>query len=110
VKTANIALLAMLLLALVGLAGCGHKLVAHGGDSTVPVYPSKDAFDKVKSLEKQGGPAGLIGGLGETMVAKKVDDKTPVKVLSSDDEGAQVEVLDGPDKGMQGYVAKDNVN
>ena len=109
-KSANIALIGMLFLALMGLAGCGHKLVAHGGDTTVPVYPSKDAFDKVKSLEKQGGPAGLIGGLGETMVAKKVDDKTPVKVLSSDDEGAQVEILDGPDKGMQGYVAKDNVN
>lgn len=109
-KTVNVALAAILFIGAIGLVGCGHKLVAHSGDTTVPVYPSKDAFDKVKSLEKQGGPAGLIGGLGETMVAKKVDDKTPVKVLSSDDEGAQVEVLDGPNKGMQGYVAKDNVN
>jgi len=110
VKAVNVALIAVMLVGAIGLAGCGHKLIAHGGDTTVPVYPSKDAFDKVKSLEKQGGPAGLIGGLGETMVAKKVYDKTPVKVLSSDDEGAQVEVLDGPNKGMQGYVANDNIN
>jgi hypothetical protein len=110
VKTANIALAAIIFVGAIGLAGCGHKLIAHSGDTTVAVYPSKDAFDKVKSLEKQGGPAGLIGGLGETMVAKKVNDQTPVKVLSSDDEGAQVEVLDGPSKGMQGYVAKDSIN
>jgi hypothetical protein len=31
-------------------------------------------------------------------------------VLSSDDQGAQIEVTDGPSKGMQGYVAKDNLD
>ena len=98
------------LLALLALAGCGHKLVAHGGDTTVAVYPDKDSFDKVKSMEKQGGPAGLIGGLGESMMTKKVDAGIPVKMLSCDDEGCQVQVLQGPNQGFTGYVSKDSVD
>jgi len=91
------------------LAGCGHKLVAHSGDTTVNVYASKEQFDKVQSMKSQGGAAAMLGGIGESMLAKKVDNNTPVKVISSDDEGAMVEVLDGRDKGLQGYVAKDNL-
>jgi hypothetical protein len=30
--------------------------------------------------------------------------------VNSDDKGAQVEVLDGAFKGLQGFVAKDNVH
>jgi len=101
---------AALILALFSLAGCGHKLVAHGGDTTVAVYPDKDSFDKVKAMEKQGGPAGLIGGLGESMMTKKIDAGTPVKILSSDDTGCQIEVVDGPNKGLHGYVSKDSVD
>jgi hypothetical protein len=92
------------------LAGCGHKLVAHGGDTTVPLYPDKATFDKVKGLQNQGGAAGMFGGIGETFVAKKIDDQTPVKVISTDDEGAEVEITDGPMKGTAGYVAKDSVD
>jgi len=91
------------------LAGCGHKLVAHSGDTTVNVYASKEQFDKVQSMKSQGGAAAMLGGIGESMLAKKVDNNTPVKVISSDDEGAMVEILDGRDKGTQGYVAKDNL-
>ncbi len=93
-----------------GLAGCGHKLVAHNGDTTVNVYPSKEQFDKVQSMKSQGGPVGMLGGLGEGLLAKKIDSNTPVKVLSSDDNGAMVEVTDGPEKGFKGYVAKDNLD
>jgi hypothetical protein len=92
------------------IAGCGHRLVAHGGDRTVPLYPDKATFDKVKGLQNQGGPAGLIGGIGEGFVAKKIDDQTPVKVISTDDEGAEVQITDGAMKGTAGYVAKDSVN
>jgi len=92
------------------LAGCGHKLVAHSGDTTVNVYASKEQFDKVQSMKSQGGAAAMLGGIGESMLAKKIDNNTPVKVISSDDEGAMVEVLDGRDKGLQGYVAKDNLD
>lgn len=101
---------ALIILAVLALAGCGHKLVARGGDSTVPLYPDKATFDKVKNLQKQGGPAGLIGGFGEAIAAKKIDDQTPVKIISSDDVGAEVEITDGPMKGTVGYVAKDSVD
>jgi hypothetical protein len=99
----------MLVAALV-LTGCGHKLVAHGGDTTVAVYPDKASFERLKGLQSQGGPAGMIGGLGASLVAKKVDNGTPIKVLSSDDDGYQIEVLDGANKGISGYVSKDSVD
>jgi hypothetical protein len=101
----------IVLTAMVVLAGCGgHKLVAHNGDTTVNVFPNKEDFDKVTSMKSQGGPAGMIGGLGESMMAKRVDNGTPVKILSSDPEGDTIEVLDGRDKGLRGYVSKDNVS
>jgi hypothetical protein len=110
VKPPKSVLTVLLVLALLPLAGCSHKLVAHGGDTSVAVYPDKDSFDKVKGMEKQGGPAGLIGGLGESIMTKKVDAGTPVKMLSCDDEGCQVQVLDGPNQGFTGYVSKDSVD
>ena len=100
----------LLCLALLPLTGCGHKLVAHGGDTNVAVYPDKESFDKVKGMEKQGGPAGIIGGLGESIMTKKVDAGTPVKMLNCDDEGCQVQILDSPNQGFTGYVAKDSVD
>ncbi|HEX4210792.1 MAG TPA: hypothetical protein VHY56_10385 [Candidatus Binataceae bacterium] len=100
---------ALIIFAVIAIAGCGHKLVAHGGDKSIPLYPDKATFDKVKGLQNQGGPAGLIGGIGEGFVAKKIDDQTPVKVISRDDEGSEVEITDGPMKGTVGYVAKDSV-
>lgn len=92
------------------LAGCGHKLVAHSGDTTVPLYPDKATFDKVKSLRNQGGAAGMFGGIGENFVAKKIDDQTPIKVISTDEEGAEVQITGGPMNGTVGYVAKDSVD
>jgi hypothetical protein len=94
----------------IGLAGCGHKLAAHNGDTTVNVYANRQQFDRVTSMKSQGGAAALLGGLGESMLAKKVAGDTPVKVLSTDDEGATIEVASGPDKGVQGYIAKDNLD
>ncbi len=99
-----------MLAAALALAGCGHKLVAHGGDTTVAVYPDKASFERLKSLQSEGGPAGMIGGLGASLVAKKVDNGTPIKVISSDDDGYQIEVLDGANKGISGYVSKDSVD
>ncbi len=106
----NIAFSLVGLLLALGLAGCGHKVVAHNGETTVNLYPSKDQFDKVESMKSQGGPVAMLGGLGESMLAKKIDNDTPVKIISSDDKGASVEVLDGRDKGLKGYVAKDNLD
>jgi hypothetical protein len=98
------------MVALMGIIGCGHKLVAHSGETTVSVFPSKKDFDNVMSMKSRGGAEGMVGGLGETFMAKKVDENTPVKVLSSDAEGAEIEVLKGPNAGLHGYVAKDNVD
>jgi transcription antitermination factor NusG len=95
---------------MVALAGCGHKLVAHNGESTVAVYPDEDTFVKLVNLKKQGGVGGMIGGLGEGLAAKQVDNNTPVRVIRSDEKGSQVEVLDGAFKGMNGFVAQDNVH
>lgn len=100
----------MLTLAVLALAGCGHKLIAHGGKTTVAVYPDKSSFDQLKSMQSQGGPSGLIGGMGASIVTKRVDNGTPVKIDHCDPEGCQIEVLDGASKGLIGYVAKDSVN
>jgi hypothetical protein len=96
--------------AALALAGCGHKLVAHDGDTTVSVYPDESTFTKLANLKSQGGVGGMIGGLGTGIAAKQVDDNTPVRIINSDDRGSQVEVLDGAFKGLQGFVPKDNVN
>jgi hypothetical protein len=110
VRVTRITLAVTLMVALMGIIGCGHKLVAHSGETTVSVFPSKKDFDNVMSMKSRGGAEGMVGGLGETFMAKKVDENTPVKVLSSDAEGAEIEVLKGPNAGLHGYVAKDNVD
>jgi hypothetical protein len=104
-------LLALLLVPL--MAGCSHRLVAHNGETTVSLYENKEQFDKLQSLKSQGGAGGLggiVSGIGESMLTKKIDNDTPVKVLLTDDEGSMIEVTDGPQKGLEGYVAKDNLD
>jgi hypothetical protein len=103
------------LLAIVGLValvagGCQHKVVAVGDEHTVKLYPDEATYEKVKGMKKEGGAMGMLGGLGEGFMAKQLDNNTPVRIISSDSEGAQVEVIDGPNKGMQGFVAKENVS
>jgi ABC-type oligopeptide transport system substrate-binding subunit len=94
-----------------GLSGCGHKLVAHNGESTVAVYPDENTFTKLTDLKKQGGVVGgVIGNLGEGLASKQVDNNTPVRIIKSDDKGSQIEVLDGAFKGMHGFVPQDNVH
>ncbi len=91
------------------LAGCGHRLVAHNGESTVAVYPDENTFAKLADLKRQGPIGGAIGSLGEGLATKQVDNNTPVRIINSDDRGAQVEILDGAFKGMHGFVPKDNL-
>ena len=103
------------LLAIVGIlalvaSGCQHKVVATGDEHTVKLYPDEATYEKVKGMKKEGGAMGMLGGLGEGFMAKQLDNNTPVRIISSDSEGAQIEVTDGPNKGMQGFIAKENVN
>jgi hypothetical protein len=104
----------LFILCVIGLAllaaGCGHRLVAAPGQQTVSVYPDEDTYLRLAKLKKEGGMAGMLGGLGENFTAKQVDDKTPVKILSSDENGSMVEVTGGPSKGLKGFVAKNSVD
>jgi len=109
-RIVRIATVFALIATLSSLVGCAHKLVGRGGETTVSVFPSKKDFDNVMSMKSRGGAEGMVGGLGETFMARKVGENTPVKVLSSDSEGDEIQVLEGPSAGLRGYVAKDNVD
>jgi hypothetical protein len=91
-------------------AGCSHRVVANPGEHTVKLYRDESTFEKIKDLKKQGGPMAMLGQMGQAFVTKELDNNTPVRIISRDSEGAQVEVTDGPDKGASGFVAKDNVS
>ncbi|HYA36510.1 MAG TPA: hypothetical protein VEF03_12870 [Candidatus Binataceae bacterium] len=106
----DIRLAAALIAVSIFAAGCGHKLVASAGEPTVSVYPDEDTWQKVADLKKQGGMAGMIGGFGQSLAAKQVEDKTPVNIISSDDKGSVIEITDGPNKGVKGFVPKGNVD
>ena len=101
---------AIALAALLLMAGCGHKLVATEGQTQVAIFPDEDTYKKLAQMKAQGGVAGMLGGMGENLAAGKLDNGTPVKVISSDDLGSQVEVTEGPSKGMKGFVPKANVD
>jgi hypothetical protein len=109
-RTSTIIICAIVIGVSFAMLGCGHKLVAHNGESTVAVYPDENTFIKLTNLKNQGGVVGgVIGGLGEGLAAKQVDNNTPVRVINRDDKGAQVEVLDGAFKGLHGFVPRDNL-
>ncbi len=91
-------------------AGCGHRVVASPGEHTVKLYRDEATYEKIKDLKKQGGPMAMLGQMGAAFVSKELDNRTPVRIISQDSEGAQIEVTDGPDKGAQGFVAKENVS
>ena len=103
-------LLAIAALAALIASGCQHRLVATGDEHTVKLYPDEATYEKVKGMKKEGGALGMLGGMGENFIARQLDNNTPVRIISSDSEGAQIEVTDGPNKGMQGFVAKENVS
>lgn len=96
--------------AMLMLCGCSHRLQATPGEHTVRVYPDEATFEKLKSLKGEGGAAGMIGGLGENLVAREVADHTPVRIISQDSQGAEIEITDGPNKGSTGFVAKQNLD
>ncbi len=103
-----------LVASLIGLsllvAGCQHRLVAAAGDTSVAVYPDEDTYNKIADMKKQGGMAGMIGGIGQNFASKQVDDSTPINIISSDDKGYVVEVTDGANKGLKGFVPRSSVN
>jgi transcription antitermination factor NusG len=91
-------------------AGCSHRVVASGGEHTVKVFPDQATYDKVATMKSQGGAMGMLGGIGANLASKEVDDQTPVRIVTTNDEGSVIEVTDGPFKGVTGFVPKQNVN
>lgn len=87
-----------------------HKLVATGGERAVALYPDEQTFLKVSHKAQQGGVTGMIGDAQQDLSSKKIDDQTPVKILSSDRNGTEVEIVEGPMKGTAGFVANQNVD
>jgi hypothetical protein len=87
-----------------------HKLVATSGQDTVPMYPDEQSFLRVSHNAQDGGVTGVVGNVQKEVTAKKIDNQTPVQVLSSDSNGSEVEITDGPMKGQAGFVANQNVD
>jgi hypothetical protein len=87
-----------------------HRLVATGGDHSVAVYPDEQTFLKVSGRAQEGGPTGAVGDVEKKFVAKQVDDRTRVKLISSDSNGTQIQIAEGPMKGEVGFVAPQNVD
>jgi hypothetical protein len=105
IRSAAIALAALMM-----LAGCSHKLVATPGQTQVSIYPDENTYKKLSQMKAEGGVAGMLSGMGENLATGKLDDQTPVKIISGDDLGSNIEVSVGPSKGMKGFVPKANVD
>ena len=106
-KRKSIAVVAIL--ALLVISGCSHQLVPNPGEHTIRVYPDEATFQKVKDFKKQAGPLGALGDIGAGLVSKDLPEGTPVKIVSSDADGSMIEVTDGPNKGVQGFVPTQNI-
>lgn len=87
-----------------------HKLVATGGSHTVPLYPDEATYLKVAHKAQESGVTGMVGNVQKDFTAKQIDDQTPVKIISSDDNGDEVQITQGPMAGQAGFVAKQNVD
>lgn len=87
-----------------------HKLVVTGNQHAVPMYPDEQTYLHTSHEKQEGGVVGVVGDVKQNLVAKQLDDQTPVQVVSSDDNGAVVTVTDGPMKGATGFVPKQNVD
>jgi hypothetical protein len=95
--------------AALALSACQHRLVAPTGENTVAVYPDEDTFNQMMKLKKQGGMAGMLGDLGKNFVSRQVDNGTPVRIVGSTERGYLIEITDGPEKGVTGFVSKESV-
>ncbi len=87
-----------------------HKLVVTGNQHSVPLYPDEQTYLNTSREKQAGGVEGVVGNVKQSLTAKQIDDQTPVQIVTVDDNGAVIEVTDGPMKGATGFVARQNVD
>jgi hypothetical protein len=87
-----------------------HKLVVKGNQHAVPMFPDEQTYLHTSREKQEGGVAGAVGDVKQNLTAKQLDDQTPVQIVTADDYGAVITVIDGPMKGATGFVAKQNVD
>lgn len=87
-----------------------HKLIVTGNQHSVPLYSDEQTYLDVSHQKQQGGVEGMAGDIRNKFSARQIDDQTPVKVVSSDDNGAVILIVEGPMKGQSGFVAKQNLD
>ncbi|MGH7985825.1 MAG: hypothetical protein ACREQX_06010 [Candidatus Binataceae bacterium] len=108
-KLRNLIVLGFILSLTAGACQQSHKLVATGGQQSIAMYPDEKTYLDVSHQAQQGGISGMVGSAKKGMSSKDIADQTPVKILSSDSNGATVQIISGPMKGETGFVAKQNV-
>ena len=87
-----------------------HKLVATDGQHKAALYADEPTYLRVSHRARQGGVNGLIGNAQQDLPAKQIDDQTPAKVPSSDNNGAEVQIVQGPMKGTVGLVSSQKLD
>src|SRR5277367_2420821 len=61
------------------------KVVATGNQHAVPMYPDEQTYLHTSHEKQEGGLVGVVGDVKQNLVAKELDDQTPVQVVSADD-------------------------
>ena len=115
----NFLLCATALTIALAVAGCGNRLVADKGEKTVRVFGEQDTYEGLKKIrhmvEHGSTPQEVSAGsyllkLGaDDFHNTKVDAGTRVKIITTNPVGSTVEVLEGPNKGLKGFVGKENL-
>src|ERR1700693_4892204 len=76
-----------------------HKLVVTGNQRAIPMFPDEQTYLHTSREKQEGGVVGVVGDVKQNLTAKQLDDQTPVQIVTADDYGALITVIDGPMKG-----------
>jgi len=74
------------------------------------MYASEGAYLRALRSAQQSGMPGLVGDVRKTLSARQIQDRTAVKLISQDSNGAMVQITDGPLNGQTGFVATQNID
>jgi hypothetical protein len=118
-RIGTLSLATIALVVALATSGCTHRLIPYQGNKAVKVYQDEDVYKAATNIRKQlSDPSttagarpylGILLGLAEKSEARDIDGGTRVKIISSDEQGSNIEVLEGPYIGYKGFVPKDNL-